>query len=217
MRRLKARGPGPSGLGLRSPSRSHGRPPRLVNIAAAVGHLPRVDDADCVVIGPKPAAHRGALHGGHRLRVVQSRHHDLPRVEALAAGGLRGLAAASLPPRPSRRPRDGGATRNFSPVVRRHAPQTSGCCGGAPADGGPQARAGCIRASLRGRCSGWPARTAGRRWCPRRCPARLDGHAPTHRLQHYEHSARSCVEGAPTRVAACATTIGVGPRRTPGR
>jgi hypothetical protein len=35
-----------------------------VNIGAVAGQLPRVDDAVCVVVGPEPAAHQGAMCGG---------------------------------------------------------------------------------------------------------------------------------------------------------
>jgi hypothetical protein len=37
-----------------------------VDIGAAAGQLPRVDDAARVIVGPEPVAYRGALRGGHR-------------------------------------------------------------------------------------------------------------------------------------------------------
>jgi hypothetical protein len=61
--------------------------------------------------------------------VVRPRRRALPRVEALAAGGPRRLAAARLPQRLGRRPLVGGAMRNFPPTARRHAPPMSGCFG----------------------------------------------------------------------------------------
>jgi hypothetical protein len=81
--------------------------------------------------------------------VVQPWRLDLPELDALAADGLRGLAAVSLPLRLGRRPRAGGMTRSFPPAVQWHASPTSGCCCGAPAVEGLQARASCIGASPR--------------------------------------------------------------------
>jgi hypothetical protein len=114
-----------------------------------------------------------------------------------------------------RLPHTGGVTRSFLPAVQRHAPPTSGYCGGAPAVEGLQARVGCIGASLRWRCSARPTQTMGGRWRPRQWPAGLDWRTPARRLQCYEHSAWSRVEGAPTRAAAGAAAAGVGPHCAP--
>jgi hypothetical protein len=101
-------------------------------------------------------------------------------------------------------------TWSFPHAIRRYAPPTYGCCGGAPTIEALQARAGCIGVALRLRCSAWPVQTAGGRWHLRRWPAGHDGHVPGHCSKRYKHSARSCIEGALTRAAACAAATGVG-------
>jgi hypothetical protein len=82
----------------------------------------------CVVVGSSRPRTWGVTQLEPGRDAVRPQRRDLPGVEALATSGPRGLAAASLTQQLGRRSR-------------------AECCDGAPAARGPQARAGCVRAS----------------------------------------------------------------------
>jgi hypothetical protein len=57
-----------------------------------------VDDAACIVVGSESAVYRGAtVRLAPAGDAVRPQRRDPPGVKALAAGGPRGLAVASLP------------------------------------------------------------------------------------------------------------------------
>jgi hypothetical protein len=108
-------------------------------------------------------------------------------VDALAAGGLRGLAGASPLPRLGRRPRADGVMRSFPLAALQDAPPASGYCDGAPAIEGPQARACCVGASPLRQCSVRPVQITGGHWRPQQWSAELDRRAPARRPPRHEH------------------------------
>jgi hypothetical protein len=77
-----------------------------------------VDDVARVIGGPEPATHGGAARQVLDHGAAQPGRRDPPGVDALAAGGLRGLAAASLLSLPTRQ----------EAACRWHDAELSACC-----------------------------------------------------------------------------------------
>jgi hypothetical protein len=130
------------------------------NIDAAAGELPRVDDAMCIVVGYEPTAYRG--RGAADVRLGR----DVAAASRSALGGstscrwTEGYGYCEPAPATGQEAacqwRDAELSSCYMAACSTNVwmLRWSSCCRG------PQARAGCVRASQRRQCLCRPVRTA---------------------------------------------------------